>query len=112
MLVEAQESVGGVPRRFVEEKKEELRKKREEADKVVREARERAQKSGGGGFGREGRRKSRWDSGAPAQPQRRLRMTQRIGDHLPTRMLPQEGRGTTDSAAATTTAARHLPRPQ
>uniref|UniRef100_V5EBQ7 SR-rich pre-mRNA splicing activator n=1 Tax=Kalmanozyma brasiliensis (strain GHG001) TaxID=1365824 RepID=V5EBQ7_KALBG len=61
LLVSAQESVGGVPRRFVEEKKEELRVKREEGERVVREARERAARAAeaGGARGQEGKRRSR-----------------------------------------------------
>ncbi|KAJ1029372.1 hypothetical protein NDA13_002623 [Ustilago tritici] len=71
LLVSAQESVGGVPKRFVEEKKEELRKKREEGERVVREARERAARAAesagasGEAAAREGKRRSRWDAGAP-----------------------------------------------
>ncbi len=41
LLISAQASPGGVPQRFVEEKKQELRSKREEGERVVREARER-----------------------------------------------------------------------
>ncbi|CDS82361.1 uncharacterized protein SPSC_03180 [Sporisorium scitamineum] len=71
LLISAQDSPGGVPKRFVEEKKEELRRKREEGERVVREARVRAQRaaesapragSGDGGA----RRRSRWDAGAPS----------------------------------------------
>lgn len=69
LLLSAQESPGGVPRLFVEEKKEELRLKREEGERVVREARERARvaaEAGGRGEGGETRRRSRWDAGAPS----------------------------------------------
>lgn len=62
LLVSAQESPGGVPQKFVEEKKEELRRKREEGERVVREARERAQQQAAG----LGARRSRWDAGAPS----------------------------------------------
>ncbi|GAC92664.1 SR-rich pre-mRNA splicing activator [Pseudozyma hubeiensis SY62] len=67
LLISAQESPGGVPRRFVEEKKEELRLKREEGERVVREARERARvaaEAGGRTEGGQTRRRSRWDAGA------------------------------------------------
>lgn len=67
LLVSAQESPGGVPKRFVEEKKEELRRKREEADSVVREARERARRAAEASAGGDvTRRRSRWDAGAPS----------------------------------------------
>lgn len=67
LLASAQESVGGVPKRFVEEKKEELRRNREEGERVVREARERAQRAAEvAGTGEGGRRRSRWDAGAPS----------------------------------------------
>lgn len=65
LLRSAQESPGGVPKRFVEEKKEELRRKREEGEKVVREARERAQRAAAEGDRKDEKRKSRWDAGAP-----------------------------------------------
>ncbi|SJX62019.1 uncharacterized protein SRS1_10646 [Sporisorium reilianum f. sp. reilianum] len=65
LLVSAQASPGGVPQKFVEEKKEELRRKREEGERVVREARERAQRAAESAGGA-GRRRSRWDAGAPS----------------------------------------------
>lgn len=69
LLISAQESPGGVPKRFVEEKKEELRRKREEGERVVREARERAQRAaeaaGAGGDTGNRKRKSRWDAAPP-----------------------------------------------
>ncbi|TKY87324.1 hypothetical protein EX895_004001 [Sporisorium graminicola] len=71
LLISAQNSPGGVPQKFVEEKKEELRRKREEGERVVREARERAQRaaeSAPAAMSEDGRskRRSRWDAGAPS----------------------------------------------
>lgn len=67
LLISAQESPGGVPKRFVEEKKEELRLKREEGERVVREARERARRAAdAAGADQPVKRRSRWDAGAPS----------------------------------------------
>ncbi|SPO22118.1 uncharacterized protein UTRI_02123_B [Ustilago trichophora] len=65
LLISAQDSPGGVPKRFVEEKKEELRLKREEGERVVREARERAQRAAEAAGDSTGRKRSRWDAAPP-----------------------------------------------
>ncbi|SPO23444.1 uncharacterized protein UTRI_02123 [Ustilago trichophora] len=62
LLISAQNSPGGVPKRFVEEKKEELRLKREEGERVVREARERAQRAAEAAGDASSRKRSRWDA--------------------------------------------------
>lgn len=46
LLLSAQESPGGIPAIFVQQKKEELRTKREQDQQALREARERAQRAG------------------------------------------------------------------
>lgn len=65
LLISAQDSPGGVPKRFVEEKKEELRLKREEGERVVREARERAQRAAEAAGDATSRKRSRWDAAPP-----------------------------------------------